>query len=547
MTDHIFALTNLTDPETLTAGYEWDSIINNERQVYVGYDNIEHGDVFGDPSTTQIGSITAQKASDGLQLMHDVDYMSGAVSSFKHFDWRFGRIDMLASVSAVPGAWAALWQLMAQRNPWSQYRHLGYPLEGLTEEQKNTPVHVKPELDIMELLHPVYAKDRHMLYGTAHTYKEGLPLDRVQSQGIYNESSIPTDPDYSKPHLYSCVWGWDEIRWYFDHHQYHTMKTDTVFRNMHMYLLANLAVGGNWPTKPVAKQFPATFNVHALTIQTAEMRLHKDSPSLIEITPAVHKAILNANGDMSSLPRLKKRISRVDTPVLKDKPSTPDKRPDPARGEYNAEQSRETPDASADPDPASVADQVRILKEQRRRYLRLGWQYAQAAESISAKRAALDNFMTEPAIPQGGFLALAASPDAEVIQQCYGGIHKLVRDMDALMSLVQTRAARTGIVADDTPTLDNRGDAVGKLYNDSVQANTLPTVPSAVDADLDPALLDDTATVEAPDVPPAHQYLDDHGMLLTGDVGAWRKGVADELDSLAEQVNAMRQLLTPVQ
>jgi beta-glucanase (GH16 family) len=63
-------------------------------------------------------------------------------------------------------------------------------------------------------------------------------------------------------HVYGLTWDKDSIRWYLDGKTVWTFEEKDAIPSVPMYLLINLAVGGNWPGPPDAKtKFPAEFIV----------------------------------------------------------------------------------------------------------------------------------------------------------------------------------------------------------------------------------------------------------------------------------------------
>jgi Beta-glucanase/Beta-glucan synthetase len=101
------------------------------------------------------------------------------------------------------------------------------------------------EIDIMESI------EAQTIYGTNH-YLVGKTLEE-DSKNIANNN-----PDDF--HTYSLEWNETELKWFFDGQLYH--DTTVGVPNEKMYIILNLAVGGDWPGSPDRKTaFPATMAV----------------------------------------------------------------------------------------------------------------------------------------------------------------------------------------------------------------------------------------------------------------------------------------------
>jgi beta-glucanase (GH16 family) len=135
-------------------------------------------------------------------------------------DWQYGRIDIRAKLPEGLGSWPAIWML-ASTNP------LRWPDDG--------------EIDIME--HVGY--DPGKVHASVHCKKY------YHSIGTQKTGNISV-PDFSKKfHVYSAEWNADSVKIsvdgkpYFIFNNEHTGYEAWPFDNK-MYLLLNVAVGGNW-------------------------------------------------------------------------------------------------------------------------------------------------------------------------------------------------------------------------------------------------------------------------------------------------------------
>lgn len=134
--------------------------------------------------------------------------------------WNKGKIEVRAKIPSGLGTWPAIWML-ADKIP------LNWPDDG--------------EIDIME--HVGY--DQNFVHGTIHTKKYNHILGTQKA----NQVTIPDVSDTY--HRYQLIWdqetmyiGVDDI-YYFKYKNEKTGSDAWPFHN-NMYLLLNLAVGGNW-------------------------------------------------------------------------------------------------------------------------------------------------------------------------------------------------------------------------------------------------------------------------------------------------------------
>ena len=155
----------------------------------------------------------------------DEDYFSGKLEStfgFQYLDFTF-RVNTLEG----PGLFPAIWML---------------PVSGARF----------PELDIYELL----GDEPNIFYGVMH-YLQDENHERQSFAHDFSESAIPDS------YTIRFRWTEDEIAWYLDGEKVFSI-TDHVPQEP-MYLIFNLAVGGNWPGNPTEEtKFPATFEVEVL-------------------------------------------------------------------------------------------------------------------------------------------------------------------------------------------------------------------------------------------------------------------------------------------
>lgn len=164
------------------------------------------------------------------------DYTSGMVTSGRNYQERasrsdrfattYGYFEIRAKVPAGRGLWSAFWLLPSTHNS-------------------------KPEIDIMEVLgHATDTLEMH-----AH-YRD----DEGVSQNPGSEAEVE---DMSKQfHVFGVDWQPDSITWYFDGQEKWRYTVKEHISQEPMYILLNLAVGGEWPGAPAKETvFPADFMI----------------------------------------------------------------------------------------------------------------------------------------------------------------------------------------------------------------------------------------------------------------------------------------------
>lgn len=150
-------------------------------------------------------------------------YTSGLISSHASFAQEFGRFEIRARLPRGQGLWPAFWLL---------------PVEG------SWP----PEIDVFEAL----GDDTETVYMTAHW---GIGGGHQQRKATF------TGPDFAADyHTFAVEWTQRNIAWFVDGIKRHEVRGKSP--RGPMYLLANLAVGGEWPGTPDASTpFPAVFAI----------------------------------------------------------------------------------------------------------------------------------------------------------------------------------------------------------------------------------------------------------------------------------------------
>jgi hypothetical protein len=155
----------------------------------------------------------------------DREYTSGVITSLGSFSQRYGVFEMRARSPKGKGLWPAFWLLN---------QNLDYP----------------PEIDVMEIV----AWD-------VFSFHTSIKGDRI------DVGTTVTTPDLSADyHTYTVDWGPKETIFYLDDREVSRSPTPPDV-NKPMYVIANLAIGGDWAQTPDAEtKFPAYFDIDWIRI-----------------------------------------------------------------------------------------------------------------------------------------------------------------------------------------------------------------------------------------------------------------------------------------
>jgi len=151
-------------------------------------------------------------------------YTSGMMSTYGKFSQEYGRFEIRCRVPAGKGLWPAFWLLPDPRR-WP------------------------PEIDVLEIL----GHQPNKVYMTHHF------RDEQRKHGSHGGSWV--GPDFSAGfHEFAVEWSPQALVWFVDGvERYRSEKSIPQGR---MFLLVNLAVGGDWPGAPDEKtKLPAAFEV----------------------------------------------------------------------------------------------------------------------------------------------------------------------------------------------------------------------------------------------------------------------------------------------
>jgi beta-glucanase (GH16 family) len=185
------------------------------------------------PWTVESGilTLTADYADPSIRpFINNYQYTSGQIQSYYSFSQLYGYFEIRAKMPEGQGLWPAFWLL---------------PVDGTWP----------PEIDVLEVL----GHDTTTLHNAVH-YNDPRHKSIGSSSQFRDASNqlIDLSDDF---HIYGVDWQADYITWYFDGEQVFQTATPPGV-NKPMYILANLAVGGDWPGSPNAETvFPAEYEI----------------------------------------------------------------------------------------------------------------------------------------------------------------------------------------------------------------------------------------------------------------------------------------------
>jgi len=167
-------------------------------------------------------------------------FLSGIITSYSSFRFRYGRVEMRARMPAGKGLWSAFWLLNA-------YYKQDQPSD--------------PEIDIMEAI-----GDKTNVANQAYHYFEDDDGDGFYTNGRSIENRTFINDFSADYHVYRLDWSKGKIIWYIDGIEVHRVEGDKV-SDEQMYVIANLAVGGNFPgPTDETTPFPARYEIDYIRV-----------------------------------------------------------------------------------------------------------------------------------------------------------------------------------------------------------------------------------------------------------------------------------------
>ena len=214
-----------------TTCYWWDddgctNSGNNERQWY------RRGNVSVDDGVLRLTARRqAVRGSDGriypfTSGMVTTGRSTDRLSKPPRFGFRYGRVETRMRLPEGQGLWPAMWML---------------PVSHRSD----------PEIDVVEVLGHTPRLVRSHFHFTDEDGRERNPGNGLRL------------PDTTATwHRYTLDWTPEQLVWYVDGRRTWTFKREQYVPDKRMYLIFNLAVGGDWPGPPTpATSFPAAMVV----------------------------------------------------------------------------------------------------------------------------------------------------------------------------------------------------------------------------------------------------------------------------------------------
>ncbi|MBD2772641.1 glycoside hydrolase family 16 protein [Iningainema tapete] len=200
------------DPNDPTQGC---SNSNGEMQWYVPYNVL-----------LEDGNLRLRALNE--QLKPNYPYSSGMVSSHDKFTFLYGYAEMRAKMPKGKALWSAFW--LSPKYAWP------------------------PEIDIVEYLGQ-RPNEANLVYHYGASYYE----HEFDISTYYETIGKDYSEDY---HTFAVEWSPDAIVWYVDGVERKRFEQKDQIATIPMYIVVNLAVGGNWPGTPDSTTpFPAYYDV----------------------------------------------------------------------------------------------------------------------------------------------------------------------------------------------------------------------------------------------------------------------------------------------
>jgi len=173
--------------------------------------------------------------ADASFALNRQPFVSGVLTSYDAFKFKYGRVEMRAKMPKGKGYWSAFWLLNA-------YYHDAEPED--------------PEIDIIEAIGDQTTTANHAYHTKRDSDGDGI-TDTTDSDEF--RASIP---DFSAGfNRYSVEWTPERITWYVNDVPTGEVTGPRVSQEQ-MYVILNLAVGGSFPGAPDnSTQFPGSFDI----------------------------------------------------------------------------------------------------------------------------------------------------------------------------------------------------------------------------------------------------------------------------------------------
>jgi beta-glucanase (GH16 family) len=161
-------------------------------------------------------------------IVRQQPFLSGSMSTYEKFSQKYGYYEARIKIPSQEGTFPAFWLFHERRRAF--------------EDTQRT------EIDIMENL----GHAPHYVYTSFHFFKNVSPTHAGDANFLkpYPSGQVYTGTDYSRNyHVYAVRWEPGRVEWLIDGQVVSTLDSDEVNYEP-LYLIMNLAVGGNWTNFP---------------------------------------------------------------------------------------------------------------------------------------------------------------------------------------------------------------------------------------------------------------------------------------------------------
>ncbi|MEM0951482.1 MAG: glycoside hydrolase family 16 protein [Cyanobacteria bacterium P01_H01_bin.74] len=219
--------------------HHWD---NFEKQWYAVSHVVPHKNGLALIATKQ-GRRNVQVSDDLSEPVYvDLPYTSGMLASSRAFDFQYGYFEIEAKIPQGKGLWPAFW--LKPRRDWP------------------------PEIDIFENL----GHDPDTIYFSHHWAdkygKHAFRSESVERSQLRNRTAASNSSNPASRlgfHRYAIHWTSTQITWYIDDVACYQVVENIPHQPLMM--IANLAVGGNWPGDPdETTVFPAVMQIKHIKV-----------------------------------------------------------------------------------------------------------------------------------------------------------------------------------------------------------------------------------------------------------------------------------------
>ena len=212
-------------PDAMKWTYEEGFRRNEELQFYTRRPEnvrVENGMLVIEARREQYANpgFRSTKSSDWRKSREHAEYTSASVTTRGIASWRYGRVEVRATLPGGRGMWPAIWMLGTDRRA-------GWPACG--------------EIDIMEYV----GHDPKTIHGTVHTARYN------HVKGTQKGKTLKVSQPDQEFHVYAIEWDKNKIDFFVDGEKYFTFTNEETgkdawpFDEPH-YLILNTAVGGSW-------------------------------------------------------------------------------------------------------------------------------------------------------------------------------------------------------------------------------------------------------------------------------------------------------------